>query len=139
MNALTFGFKTPLPPGRRIVDAARAFAGHPYVSSPDRAACFDCVTLVTALTGQNLPADWVRHGGRLPFVAIALEAAVPGDLLVLMDRDDWLMAILSAGHGVDDPRARLFTVRRCRAAGETWLMPALRHSLISAYRLPTEG
>jgi len=139
MNALTFGFKTPLPPGRRIVDAARAFTGHPYISSPERADCFDCVTLITAVTGQDIPADWVHHGGRLPFIAIALEAAVPGDLLVLMDRDHWLMAILSAGHGVDDPRARLFTVRRCRAASETWLTPAFRNSLISAYRLPTEG
>ncbi len=139
MNALTFGFKTPVPPGRRIVDAARAFAGHPYISSPDRAACFDCVTLVTALTGQDIAADWVRHGGRLPFVSIALEAAVPGDLLVLMDRDHWLMAILTEGHGVDDPRARLFTVRRCRAAAEAWLTPALRHSLVSACRLPMEG
>jgi len=71
MNALTFGFKTPVPPGRRIVDAARAFAGHPFISAPERADCFDCVTLVSALTGQDISADWVRHGGRLPFVAIA--------------------------------------------------------------------
>lgn len=139
MNALTFGFKTPVPPGRRIVDAARTFAGHPFISAPERADCFDCITLISALTGHDIPADWVRHGGRLPFVAIALEAAVPGDLLVLMDRDHWLMAILSDGHGVGDPRARLFTVRRCRAAAEMWLTPAFRENLISAYRLPIEG
>ena len=138
MNALTFRFRTPVPPGLRIVDAARAFAGHPFISSPDRAACFDFVTLVTALTGQDIPADWVRHGGRLPFVAIGLEAAVPGDLLVLMDRDHWLMAVLTEGDGIDDPRARMFTVRRCRAAAEMWLTPAFRETLISAYRLPVE-
>lgn len=112
---------------------------HPFISSPDRAACFDCTTLVSVITGQNIGADWVHHGGRLPFVAIGLEAAVPGDLVVLKDTDRWLMAVLTAGHGVDDPRARIFTVRHCRAAAESWLTPALKDSLISAYRLPVKG
>ena len=139
MNALTFGFKTQCPPGRRIVHAIRAFAGHPVISAPDRAACFDCVTLITALTGCDIPADWVRSGGSLPFPAIPLEAAVPGDLLVLMDQDRWLMAVMTEGQGLDDPRARLFTVRHCRAAAEMWLTPALKDALVSAYRLPVEG
>jgi len=136
MNALTFGFKTQTPPGRRVVDAVRKFTGHPYISAPDRAACFDCVTLITALTGYDIAPDWVRSGGRLPFAAIPFEAAIPGDLLVLMDHDHWLMAVMTEGSGLDDPRARLFTVRRCRAAAEMWLTPALKDSLVSTYRLP---
>ncbi len=139
MNALTFGFKTQSRPGRRIVGAARAFAGHPYMSAPDRHLCFDCVTLVTALTGQDIAADWVQLGGRLPFAPIPLEAALPGDLVVLADQDHWLMAVMTEGSGLDDPRARLFTVRRCRAAAEIWLTPALRGALVCAYRLPDEG
>jgi len=139
MNALTFGFKTRILPGRKIVDAIRAFAGHPYISGPERARCFDCVTLVTALTGYDIAPDWVQSGGQLPFAPIPLCAAVPGDLLVLLDRDHWLMAVMTEGCGLDDPRARLFTVRRCRAAAEMWLTPALKAALVSAYRLPLEG
>jgi hypothetical protein len=139
MNALTFGFKTQSPPVRRVVDAVRAFAGHPYISAPGRAQCFDCVALVTALTGYGISPDWVHFGGRLPFAPVPLEAAVPGDLLVLKDQDHWLMAVMTEGLSLDDPRARLFTVRRCRAAAEMWLTPALKDSLVSAYRLPMEG
>ncbi len=135
----TFGFKTPLPPGRHIVNAARAFAGHPFMSAPDRAACFDCVTLISALTGEDISVDWVRKGGRLPFIPLALDTALPGDLLVLMDCDHWLMAVMTEGFGIDDPRARIFTVRRCRAAAEVWLTPTLKDSLISAYQLPVKG
>jgi hypothetical protein len=139
MNALTFGFKTQPLPGRRVVSAARAFAGHPYISAPGRARCFDCVALITALTGYDIPPGWVRSGGNLPFAPIPLEAALPGDLLVLKDQDHWLMAVMTEGSGLDDPRARLFTVRRCRAAAEMWLTPALKDALVSAYRLPVEG
>ena len=49
------------------------------------------------------------------------------------------MAVMTEGQGLDDPRARLFTVRHCRAAAEMWLTPALKDALVSAYRLPVEG
>ncbi len=120
-----------------IVAEALTFKGEAYVASADRSECFDCVTMINTLTGSTVTADWMATGGDLPFDEIAPSDALPATCWcsTYPGRAALIyMAIVTAGEGVNDPKAKVFGPA-CRAACETWLAPMFRQHLVAAYRV----
>ncbi len=137
MNAFSRLCRDQVSTGEAIVKLAMGFDRHPYVASPDRETCFDCVALVNRLTGANVPEAWMREGGRLPFESRAPGDARPGDLITFVmpwPARPHHVAVMTRGNDVDDPRAQVFGPWYGHAAATCWLH-AWRPYVAGAYRI----
>lgn len=139
MNAHTRFQTDPVARGPAIVATAKRFDRHPYVAAPDRGKCFDCVALINMLSGADVPENWMRDGGRLPFDVIDPPDARPGDLVTFCmpwPQNPHHVAILTRGEGVDDPCAQVFGPWFGHATATCWLR-GWRPYVTGAYRMAT--
>jgi len=139
-----------------IVTEARSWIGTPYQhqASLKGVGC-DCIGLVRgvwrAVHGAEpwrVPAygpDWAEVGGEDRLVAGLsahfgpVDAARAGDVIAFRMKPGAVakhVAIMSAGEGMDDPKAKIIHAYWGHAVVESWLGPFWRKAAVGAFRFP---
>lgn len=129
---------TAAPAATLTTAAVALFNNRPFVSSPVRAECFDCVAMVNALTGADIAAEWTNEGGDLPFRKIDLTEAQSGDLITFVmpwasDRNH--VAVLTGdGFAGDTCQGVRSLVRPCRRLVLDQVVASVRSRCLSRRR-----